>query len=76
MAPPKLTPKMNPKVTLGGGGSQSHFGVFPKATLGCFPKPLWGASLSHFGVFPKATSGCFPKQLWDVLAFRMKVPNA
>ena len=32
------------------GVSPSHFGVFPKATSGCFPKPLWGVSPSCLGV--------------------------
>ena len=63
---PKWIPETTPKSTLGWFPkshweecSQTHFGVFPKATLGCFAKPLWGVSQSHFGVFPKATLGWF-----------------
>ena len=62
---PKITTEMNPR-----NDPQIHFGVFPKATSGCFPKLPRGVSQSHFGVFPKATSGCFPKLLWD--DFRVK----
>ena len=45
----------------------AHFGVFPKATLGCSPKPLWVVFSFRLKVlkawFPKATLGCFPKLL-------------